>query len=282
MSEVTVQPATREVPQGPAGSALSVRDVSFAYVSNGRSTPVLDRLSFEIAQGSFVSVVGPSGAGKTTLFNVLAGLARPDSGSVLVDGVPSELHPDAAPIGYMLQKDLLLPWRTVLGNAMLAAEIRHRAQGSTKQRARDLLDRYGLAGFENSYPSELSGGMRQRVALVRTLLVDPKVILLDEPFSALDYQTRLYLEEELVGLCRQEGRTMMMVTHDVAEAVAMSDEVLVLSRRPATVNSRYRIERTVSGAGGPIAAREDPGFPIYCKNIWADLEQPIANRTKDA
>ena len=190
-------------------------------------------LDLSIDSGRFVSLVGPSGCGKTTIFNIVAGLLQPTSGRVFIDG--SDATGTIGRVGYMLQKDLLLPWRSVIDNVILGMEIQGEPLKAARERALPLLRRYGLAGFEYAYPSALSGGMRQRAALLRTLLFDTDVILLDEPFGALDAQTKLHMQEWLLGLWADFGKTVVFVTHDVEEAIYLSDEVYVMRTRPGRI-----------------------------------------------
>ena len=190
-------------------------------------------IMLSIPQGRFVSLIGPSGCGKSTIFNIIAGLLEPTSGRVLIDGV--DATGTIGRVGYMLQKDLLLPWRTVLDNVVLGMEIQSVPLRLARERALPLLHRYGLSGFESLYPSALSGGMRQRAALLRTLLFDTDVILLDEPFGALDAQTKLQMQEWLMQLWSDFGKTVLFVTHDVEEAIYLSDEVHVMGTRPGRI-----------------------------------------------
>jgi NitT/TauT family transport system ATP-binding protein len=231
------------------------------------ATPVLDGLDFEIAEGDFVSIIGPSGCGKTTIFNIIAGLLEPDAGTLLYEGAPVDGL--RGRVGYMMQKDLLLPWRTVLGNVVLGLEVRGMAARDARDKAMEYLATYGLAGFENSYPRALSGGMRQRVALIRTLIVDPDILLLDEPFSALDYQTRLYLEGVLMEAVERFHKTVVLVTHDIDEAVALSRKVVVLSHRPTRVKALHDIE---IAERSPIGARSDPHFSGYFHALCNELD----------
>ncbi|GAA2883009.1 ABC transporter ATP-binding protein [Pseudonocardia halophobica] len=200
--------------------------------------PVLDGVSFDVAPGEFVSILGPSGCGKSTLFGVLAGLVEPDRGRVLVDGAPAGRET----FGYMPQKDLLFPWRTVLDNTTLGLEVAGMRRREARDRARDLFGPFGLAGFERSRPAELSGGMRQRAALLRTVVQDREVLLLDEPFGALDSLTRTAMQEWLEEVRGRFGWTVLLITHDIREAVFLSDRVLVLSPRPAHVAREVRID----------------------------------------
>ena len=246
---------------------LSLRNVSKSFQSKGREINVLDKLSFDVYDQDFVSIIGPSGCGKTTIFNIIAGLLKPDEGEIRMDGeVATGLR---GKVGYMLQKDLLLPWRTVLQNVVLGLELRGTPLKECKDVAMEYIYTYGLAGFEHAYPKALSGGMKQRVALIRTLIYDPQVILLDEPFSALDYQTRLYLEGVLVEAVETFNKTVILVTHDIDEAVALSKRVVVLGARPASVKSVHEID---IGQRTPIEARSDPNFSGYFHALCAELE----------
>lgn len=246
---------------------LSLSNVSKSFHAKGREVPVLNKLSFDVYDQDFVSIIGPSGCGKTTVFNIIAGLLQPDEGEIRMDGVV--VNGLRGKVGYMLQRDLLLPWRTVLQNVVLGLELRGTPLAECKDIAMEYIYTYGLAGFEHAYPKALSGGMRQRVALIRTLIYDPQVILLDEPFSALDYQTRLYLEGVLVEAVETFKKTVILVTHDIDEAVALSKRVVVLGTRPASVKAVHTIDiaqRT------PIEARSDPNFSGYFHALCAELE----------
>ena len=211
---------------------LSIRDVSHTF-GGGGGVPVLDNINIGVEAGTFVSLIGRSGCGKSTLFNMVAGLLRPGEGAIALDG--EVINGQAGLVGYMLQKDLLLPWRTILDNTILGLELGHRSKAECREIAMPFLKRYGLAGFENRYPRELSGGMRQRVALLRTLLCNTDVILLDEPFSALDAQTRGDMQAWLLDIWAEFKKTVVLVTHDVEEAVYLSDRIVVLSSRPGRV-----------------------------------------------
>jgi NitT/TauT family transport system ATP-binding protein len=226
-------------------------------------------ISVRIPEGEIVTIVGPSGCGKTTLLNTLCGLLTPDSGRIRWHG--REVSGQPQNVGYMLQKDLLLPWRTALGNAMLGLEIRGVASGEAEDRSRAMLDQLGLHGFADHYPATLSGGMRQRVALARTLVNDPDVLLLDEPFASLDFQSKLLIENDTAALVRQSKRSLLLITHDIEEAVSLADRVIVLSKRPTSVKAVYDIalgaERT-----DMMAMRQSEGFSQYVRRIWADLD----------
>ncbi len=234
------------------------------YDDGRRTVHVIDEISFELKPGEIVSIVGPSGCGKTTLLNILSGLLVPSSGEVRWHGTSLSGMP--ARVGYMLQKDLLLPWRTALNNVMLGVEISGDKDGGGRSRARALLDQLGLHGFADDYPATLSGGMRQRVALARTLINQPDVLLLDEPFAAPDFQTKIVIEGDTVRLVRNEGRAVLCITHDVEEAVSISDRVLVLTHRPTRIKSVYEIELE-GDRSDMMAARESPHFPLRAGNL---------------
>jgi NitT/TauT family transport system ATP-binding protein len=249
--------------------------LSYTYLTRAGETLALKDLNLTVRDGEFCSIVGPSGCGKSTLLALISGLLRPTEGRITLDGVP--ISGTTARVGILLQKDYLFEWRTVLQNAELGLEIIGKSTTEARHRAHKLLESYGLKGFENSYPYQLSGGMRQRVALVRTLATDPDVLLLDEPFSALDYQTKLILERDVHRIIRSQKKTALLVTHDIEEAVSMSDRVIVLSGRPAQVKNVYDITLTVAGEQTPMSSRDAPEFRTYCKAIWEDLD--IERRT---
>lgn len=218
---------------------VEVREITKSFGEERSRVPALSGMGFQVAGGSFTSLLGPSGCGKSTLFNIIAGLLRPDSGDVLLDGCSVLGKPGQ--VGYMLQKDLLLPWRSIQENIMLGATLRHVPAAQARGQAQALMARYGLAGFEHSKPHELSGGMRQRAALLRTMLTEKEVLLLDEPFGALDALTRLQLQMGLTELWQDFHKTILLVTHDVEEAIFLSDEILVLSPRPGRVSKVLRV-----------------------------------------
>jgi ABC-type nitrate/sulfonate/bicarbonate transport system ATPase subunit len=212
---------------------LLIDDVSMTFATPAGVFRALDHVNLSVPQGCFVSLIGPSGCGKSTIFNIVAGLQEPSEGRILIDGV--DATGTIGRVGYMLQKDLLLPWRTLTDNIILGMEIQGVRLAEARERALPLLRRYGLAGFENAYPKTLSGGMRQRAALLRTLLFDTDVVLLDEPFGALDAQTKLRMQEWLLQLWGDFGKTVVFVTHDVEEAIFLSDEVHVMGTRPGRI-----------------------------------------------
>ena len=247
---------------------LKLEHVFLSYHTPGGETPVLDDISFSLEQGTFTAVVGPSGCGKSTILNLISGLIRPESGRVFIEG--KSLSQSELNIGYMLQKDHLFEWRTVESNVLLGLEIQHKADAKNRARVDRLLKAYGLSPFKHSRPSQLSGGMRQRAALIRTLALDPALLLLDEPFSALDYQTRLSVSDDIWQIIRREKKTALLVTHDISEAVSMADQVIVLTRRPARIRRVIPIafklpERT------PMVSRDMPEFKQYFNLIWKEL-----------
>lgn len=249
---------------------LTARNAQVIYNQHGDAPVEAVRdITLDLHQGEILALVGPSGCGKTTLFNAIAGLIPLQGGAVTVSG--TEVDRATGHVGYMLQKDLLLPWRSVIDNVTLGLEIRGKPRAEARRIAGDLIGRYGLAGFENSKPSGLSGGMRQRVALMRTLAFDPQVILLDEPFSALDFQTRILLQADVKRIIREEGRSVILITHDIGEAISMANRIVVLTNRPATVKSVYE---TPWGADDvdPVAVRDHPEYQRLFSQIWQELE----------
>ncbi|MBR6542366.1 MAG: ABC transporter ATP-binding protein [Anaerotignum sp.] len=243
------------------GTIVSMQDISLRYHSLNGETHAVSNFSLSVDHGEFIAIVGPSGCGKSTILSILAGLLPPSSGSFSVNGN----------IGYMLQKDHLLPWRTIEKNALLGLEVQRNLTPETISYTEHLLEQYGLADFKNHYPSQLSGGMRQRVALIRTLAVKPDLLLLDEPFSALDYQTRLTVSDEIGSIIRKEKKTAILVTHDIAEAISLADRVIVLSKRPASVKAIFPLNLSVQGHSA-LQAREAPEFKDYFNIIWKELD----------
>ncbi len=242
---------------------LKLTGVSLTYHSKREETLALSDVNLTIAKGEFFGVVGPSGSGKTTLLSVLSGIMKPSSGTVETIGAEGT---DVT--GYMLQRDQLFPWRTIMGNIMIGLEIQHKKTPENRAYAEELLKKYSLFGVCDKYPDELSGGMRQRAALIRTLVLKPKIVLLDEPFSALDFQTRLSVGDDVRNIIKNEGITAILVTHDISEAIALCDRVAVLTRRPATVKRIYDIEID----GNSFDRRSQPAFQQYFHAIWKDLD----------
>ena len=244
---------------------LSLHDVTLSYHSLSGETKAVSHLSFSVEEGEFVTIVGPSGCGKSSILSMLAGLIPPSSGSLSVNGN----------IGYMLQKDHLLEWRTIRHNAQLGLELQGKLTLENIAFVDHMLDQYGLGDFKDRFPSELSGGMRQRAALIRTLAVRPDILLLDEPFSALDYQTRLSVADEIGTIIRKEGKTALLVSHDISEAISLSDRVIVLSGRPARLKKIHTISLSVENRT-PMKAREAPEFREYFNQIWKELDVHVA------
>ena len=220
-------------------SILSLDHIYYSYHDKNGETPVINDLSFEIKPGSFTSIVGPSGCGKSTLLSLLCDLIKPEAGTIYIR--PPENNTDSR-MGYMLQKDNLFEWRSIYKNVMLGLEINNKKTPENIAYVNHLLEQYDLAGFKSARPSQLSGGMRQRAALIRTLALKPDILLLDEPFSALDYQTRLEVREDICSILRKEKKTVILVTHDISEAIAMTDRVLILTNRPAKLLKTVDIE----------------------------------------
>lgn len=250
---------------------IDVRNVSLRYFTLQGETQALDDISLAVAPGEFVSIIGQSGCGKSTLLSIIAGILDPSSGSVAVDGQP--VTGPSPSIGYMLQQDYLYEWRSILDNALLGAQIQKRNMGEARERAIHLLHKCGMGDFLNHYPRQLSGGMRQRVALARTLVTNPDVVLLDEPFSALDSQTRLAIADEVVEVLRSEGKSVVLVTHDIGEAIAMTDRVVVLSRRPGRIKSEHLMQFPSHGRRPtPFEVRGLPEFNTYFSTLWDELD----------
>lgn len=250
-------------------SKIKFEQVGKKYHTSNSETEALQNLSFKVEKSEFVSLVGPSGCGKTTTLSLLAGLLSPTRGKVTVD--EKEVTGINENAGYMLQEDHLFPWKTIRKNVLLGLKIKDKLTPKTKQKAQDLLTDYGLAEFADHYPPQLSGGMRQRVALARTLVFNPDIVLLDEPFSELDYQTKLTLENEVATILREEEKTVLLVTHDIAEAIAMSDRVLVFSSRPGQIKNQHGLNLTTDGEFSTFKARKAPEFNHYFNSIWKEL-----------
>ena len=257
-------------------SLFEIQHLSYAYHTMQGETPALSDITFTVNSGDFVAIVGPSGCGKSTLLNLLAGMLTPESGTLLLNGTPltadSRRH-----IGYMLQQDYLLEWRSIFRNAILGPEMQHHNTLEVQEAVRNMLSAYGLDSFQNARPSELSGGMRQRAALIRTLALQPDLLLLDEPFSALDYQTRLEVSDDIGGILRREKRTAVLVTHDLSEAISLGNRVIVLSGRPARVIASVPIafahDKCTAEPLSPLARRNAPEFAGYFNHIWKELRE---------
>ena len=238
---------------------LRFENVTMHYHTKQGETVAVKNMNFSIASGEFVAIIGPSGCGKTTLLSLAAGLLTPTKGKVKTNGCS---------FGYMLQKDELFPWRTIEKNIFLPLEIKRTNTPPMRERALALAEKYGLGQFLKSYPAELSGGMRQRAALIRTLAVNPDVLLLDEPFSALDYQTRLSVCDDVYKIIRSERKTALLITHDISEAISVADRVLVLSRRPACVVAEHKLDFNETE---PLKRRENAAFSKWFELLWREL-----------
>ena len=247
---------------------LEVRNISKKYQSKEGEVLAIKDVNFRVKKGEFVSIIGPSGCGKSTLLSVIAGLEEKTTGEIYIENEKIEGISDK--VGYMLQKDCLLEWRSILENCMFGLEIKGKKNKESKEYVEDLLKKYNLYEFKDKYPSELSGGMRQRVALIRTLAVKPKILLLDEAFSALDYQTRIMVTNDIYHILRKEKITALIVTHDISEAISMSDKVLVLTKRPGTIKDIHKIDFEIEGRT-PISCRENPKFSKYFNTLWKEL-----------
>lgn len=245
---------------------LEVKDVSLTYQTVDGETQALKNVNFSVKEGEFVAIVGPSGCGKTTILSIAAGLLAPTSGEVVLCG--QKVTAPRTDVGYMLQSDRLFEWRTIEKNVLLGLEIQHKKTPEAVAYANALIDKYGLKDFKKHFPTQLSGGMRQRAALIRTLSFRPKILLLDEPFSALDFQTRLTVCDDVHGIIKSENLTALLVTHDISEAVSMADKILVLSPRPATVKNIYTpdIDRPT-----PLKRRESPDFSRWFDTVWKEV-----------
>ncbi|WP_025691586.1 ABC transporter ATP-binding protein [Paenibacillus zanthoxyli] len=248
---------------------VELKSVTHAYLGEREASLAVEDLNLEIEQGEFVSLVGPSGCGKTTLLSIIAGLLLPSRGEVLVNG--RAVSGPSPEVGYMLQQDYLFPWRSILDNALLGLELTGRLDEAGRKRTAELLTDMGLKGTEHFYPNQLSGGMRQRVALVRTLATDPGLLLLDEPFSALDYQIKLQLEDLVSETLRQREKTAVLVTHDLSEAIAVSTRVILLSRNPGRIRRVFAIPAQIADTP-PLYARDQPGFAELFHELWKEME----------
>lgn len=247
---------------------LEFKDVSFNYFTPKTEFEAIKVLTFSINEGDFVSIIGPSGCGKTTILSLIAGLLQPTSGKILLGGKSVS----SQDIGYMFQRDQLFEWRTILSNIELGLEIKKRDKiEKEKERIENLLKKYKLSDFKQKHPSELSGGMRQRVALIRTLAVHPKLLLLDEPFSALDYQTRLDVCDDVKNIITSEKQTAILVTHDISEAISLSNKIFVLTKRPTKLKREIKLD--FNNALSPLKRREDEKFSTYFNEIWRDLNE---------
>lgn len=249
---------------------LELDHVSYSYHSLDGETNALHDICLTVAPGEFISIVGPSGCGKSTLLSLISGLIMPETGSILING--TENNASNTNIGYMLQKDHLFEWRTIYSNVTLGLEIQHQMTPERLKNVNQMLETYGLSNFTRQHPSELSGGMRQRAALIRTLAMEPDLLLLDEPFSALDYQTRLEVCDDISTIIKREKKTAILVTHDLSEAISVGNRVVILSKRPGTIQRILPIHFSIPDCT-PVQSRNTPEFQRYFNIIWKELNQ---------
>ncbi len=248
---------------------LEIKNITMKYQDINSEVTAIDNISFNVKEGEFVVIIGPSGCGKSTLLSIICGILKPSSGEVYIDGTKTTgITPK---IGYMLQRDNLLEWRTIYKNILLGLEIQRRIDDANLLYVDKLLKTYGLYEFKDSYPSQLSGGMRQRAALIRTLVTNPEILLLDEAFSALDYQTRLAVTDDVYSIIKKEKKTTVMITHDIPEGISMADRVIVLSKRPAVIQSVHDITFSDITDRTPLKCRKSPQFSSYFDTLWEEL-----------
>lgn len=253
-------------------SLLSLQDISYSYHSLKEETPALSNISLEVSEGEFLAIVGPSGCGKSTLLSIIAGLLLPEQGTLFYKGKSLACcsSEEAVRIGYMLQHDHLFEWRTIYQNVTLGLELNHTLNEENREYVLKLLKDYELYSFKDKKPSELSGGMRQRAALIRTMAIRPDLLLLDEPFSALDSQTRLNVSADIAQIIRKTHMTAILITHDLAEAITLADRVLVLSKRPACVKCEMPIHFDIDRQD-PMMVRNTPEYQLYFNQLWEVL-----------
>ena len=240
---------------------LEVCNLSKSYYSLKEETLAINDISFDLYKGDFLGIIGPSGCGKSSILNIISNQDKDFDGKII--------KKKDLVIGYMFQEDILFPWLTILENTLLGLKISKKLNTNSKKYVLNLLKKYNLLDFKDKYPNELSGGMRQRVALIRTLAIKPDILLLDEPFSALDYQTRLSVSSDVYNIIKEENKTVILVTHDISEALSMCNKIIVLSKRPSTIKSIYEINLNNSS---PIERRNEPLFSKYYDLIWKDID----------
>ena len=247
---------------------LEIRNISKTYQHKNGELLAIKDVNFKVMEGEFISIIGPSGCGKSTILSIIAGLEQKTKGEIYIEG--ESIDEISSKIGYMLQRDCLLEWRTIYDNVMFGLEIKKIKNKENIQYAEELLKKYGLYEFKDKFPNQLSGGMRQRVALIRTLAVRPKILLLDEAFSALDYQTRIKVTVDIYKILKKEKITTIMVTHDITEAISMADKVIVLTKRPWTIKTIHNINFDIENRT-PLNCREMPVFSKYFNTLWKEL-----------
>lgn len=247
---------------------LELKSVGYSYHTVQGETPALKNINFTVYKGEFVAIVGPSGCGKSTLLSLSSGLLEPEHGSILLYG-QKLFQKGNGTIGYMFQHDHLFEWRTIEENVLLGPEIQKKLTEKRREAVLDMLKTYGLYKFKDAKPSQLSGGMRQRAALIRTLALEPELLLLDEPFSALDYQTRLMVGDDIGSIIRKENKTAILVTHDLSEAVSLADRVIVLTKRPGSIQNIITIQFSENLT--PLERRNAPEFKDYFNQLWKEM-----------
>ena len=247
---------------------LELKNINLTYQTLKTETKALEDVSFKINECEFISLVGPSGCGKTTVLSLIAGILSPTLGEIYIDG--EQITKVSTNVGYMFQRDNLFEWLNVYQNVSIGQKINHKKNCLSEEKLIKLLEKYGLKGFEKSKPNELSGGMRQRVSLIRTLALNPKILLLDEPFSALDYQTRISVQNDIYNIIKSEKKTAILVTHDISEAISMSDKIIVLTKRPGTVKRIITLDFDKNLS--PIERRSYPIFNKYFQELWEELQ----------
>ncbi len=247
-------------------SLLALEHVDLIYQTEKDETEAVRDMNVTVDEGEFIALVGPSGCGKTTILSMIAGLLAPTRGSVTIDGTP--VTAASGNVGYMLQRDNLFEWRTIENNVLLGLSIQKKLTPENREYAVSMLDKYGLGEFRDHYPTQLSGGMRQRAALIRTLAFKPKLLLLDEPFSAVDFQTRMTVCDDVYSIIKNEKKTAVLVTHDISEAVSMADRIIVLTKRPATVKTVFKLD---IDAETPLKKRESPRFSEWFDRVWKEV-----------
>lgn len=246
--------------EGNIMDSLIINNISKTYYQKNKTVEVIKNLSLNVKEGEIVAIIGPSGGGKSTILNLISGIIKPDNGTISINGK----------IGYMFQHDLLFEWRNILDNLLIGLEISKKINQEDVQKALKMLEKYELLEFKNAHPSELSGGMRQRIALIRTLMMNPSILLLDEPFSALDAQTRIKICNDVYQMIKEEKLTVILVTHDINEAISIADRIIVLSKRPATIIKEYNV---LFNESTPLKRRSNPHFNCYFEAIWGDLSE---------
>lgn len=248
---------------------LSLENISYSYHNLKGETHALEKICFQVREGEFLAIVGPSGCGKSTLLSIIAGLLKPESGTLTFSS--------SSTIGYMLQHDHLFEWRTIYQNVILGLELKKSITRKNTEYVLQLLQDYGLYAFKDKRPSELSGGMRQRAALIRTMAVRPDLLLLDEPFSALDFQTRMTVSADIGNIIRSTGKTALLITHDLSEAITLADRVLVLSKRPASVKFELPISYGIDRSS-PLSIRNTPEYQNYFNLLWKELADDLSEK----